>query len=133
MPGLDDHPLDARRCVRSRRCSRASSYDIVHAHTALSPLAIGATCVAKKLGIPSVITEHSVLRGAGRTLLSTLHRFWGWADWPDVLTAVSHYVAKDMRDVSGRKDVYVLPNGINPRDWKRAQSAGAARVSCRCA
>jgi len=117
MPGLDT--------IRSRRALRPlealftrEQYDIVHAHTALSPLAIGATCVAKKLGIPSVMTEHSVLRGAGLALLSTLHKIWGWADWPDVLTAVSHYVAKDMRDVSGRKDVYVLPNGINPRDWR---------------
>ena len=117
MPGL--------ATIRSRKALRPlealftrEQYDIVHAHTALSPLAIGATCVAKKLGIPSVMTEHSVLRGAGLKLLSTLHKIWGWADWPDVLTAVSHYVAKDMRDVSGRKDVYVLPNGINPRDWK---------------
>ncbi len=117
MPGLDT--------IRSRRALRPlealfvrEQYDIVHAHTALSPLAIGATCAAKKLGIPSVMTEHSVLRGAGLALLSALHKIWGWADWPDMLTAVSHYVAKDMRDVSGRKEVYVLPNGINPRDWK---------------
>ncbi|HWE26396.1 MAG TPA: glycosyltransferase family 4 protein [Polyangia bacterium] len=117
MPGLDT--------IRSKKALRPleqlivrEQYDIVHAHTALSPLAIGATSVAKKLGIPSVMTEHSVLRGPGMALLSTLHKLWGWADWPDVLTAVSHYVAKDMRDVSGRKDVYVLPNGINPREWK---------------
>jgi glycosyltransferase involved in cell wall biosynthesis len=125
MPGLDT--------IRSRKALRPlealfvrEQYDIVHAHTALSPLAIGATAVAKKLGIPSVMTEHSVLRGAGLALLSTLHKIWGWADWPDMLTAVSHYVAKDMRDVSGRKDVYVLPNGINPREWK-SQQARAGR------
>jgi glycosyltransferase involved in cell wall biosynthesis len=123
MPGLDT--------IRSRKALKPlealfvrEQYDIVHAHTALSPLAIGATCVAKKLGIPSVMTEHSVLRGAGLALLKTLHKIWGWADWPDVLTAVSHYVAKDMRDVSGRKDVYVLPNGINPRDWKPKKPPG---------
>ncbi|MCA1663477.1 MAG: glycosyltransferase family 4 protein, partial [Myxococcales bacterium] len=126
MPGLDT--------IRSRRALRPlealflrEQYDIVHAHTALSPLAIGATAVAKKLGIPSVMTEHSVLRGAGLALLSTLHKLWGWADWPDMLTAVSHYVAKDMRDVSGRKDVYVLPNGINPREWKSQQARAAGR------
>jgi glycosyltransferase involved in cell wall biosynthesis len=117
MPGL--------ATIRSRGALRPleallvrEQYDIVHAHTALSPLAIGATAVAKRLGIPSVMTEHSVLHGAGVALLSTLHKIWGWADWPDVLTAVSHYVAKEVRDLSGRKDVYVLPNGVNPRQWK---------------
>ncbi|HEY1586318.1 MAG TPA: glycosyltransferase, partial [Polyangia bacterium] len=71
MPGLDT--------IRSRKALRPlealfvrEQYDIVHAHSALSPLAIGATAVAKKLGIPSVMTEHSVLRGAGLALLSTL-------------------------------------------------------------
>jgi glycosyltransferase involved in cell wall biosynthesis len=117
MPGLDT--------IRSRKALRPleallvrEQYDLIHCHTALSPLAIGGAYLAKKLGIPSVMTEHSVLRGAGLMLLSTLHKLYGWADWPDYLTAVSHYVANDMRDVSGRKDVYVLPNGINPRDWR---------------
>jgi glycosyltransferase involved in cell wall biosynthesis len=117
MPGLDT--------IRSKKAllpleaiMRREQYDIVHSHTALSPLSIGASYVAKKLGIPSVMTEHSVLQGAGMALLSALHKIWGWAHWPDYLTAVSHYVAGDMRQVSGRKDVYVLPNGINPRDWK---------------
>ena len=126
MPGLDT--------IRSRKALRPlealfvrEQYDLVHAHTALSPLAIGATAVAKRLGIPSVMTEHSVLRGAGLALLSTLHKIWGWADWPDMLTAVSHYVAKDVRDVSGRKDVYVLPNGINPREWKSHATARPPR------
>jgi glycosyltransferase involved in cell wall biosynthesis len=117
MPGLDTI-RSKKALVPLEALFRREGYDIIHAHTALSPLAIGATHVAKKLGIPSVMTEHSVLRGKGRALLSALHKIWGWADWPDALTAVSHYVAKEMRDVSGRKDVYVLPNGINPRDWK---------------
>jgi len=117
MPGLDT--IRSRKALRPLEALFArEQYDIVHAHTALSPLAIGATAVAKRLGIPSVMTEHSVLRGRGSALLSALHKIWGWADWPDVLTAVSHYVAKEMRDVSGRRDVYVLPNGINTRDWK---------------
>lgn len=117
MPGLDT--IRSKRALRPLEALFArEQYDIVHAHTALSPLAIGATWVAKRLGIPSVMTEHSVLRGAGLALLSTLHKIWGWADWPDVLTAVSHYVARDVKDVSGRKDVYVLPNGINPSDWR---------------
>jgi glycosyltransferase involved in cell wall biosynthesis len=117
MPGLDT--IRSKKALRPLEALlRREQYDIIHSHTALSPLSMGGAYLAKKLGIPSVMTEHSVLRGAGLALLSTLHKIWGWADWPDMLTAVSHYVARDMQDVSGRKDVYVLPNGINPRDWK---------------
>jgi glycosyltransferase involved in cell wall biosynthesis len=117
MPGLDT--IRSKKALQPlEELFKREQYDLIHCHTALSPLAIGGAWVAKRLGIPSVMTEHSVLRGAGLALLSTLHKIWGWADWPDVLTSVSHYVAKDMRDVSGRKDVYVLPNGINARDWK---------------
>ena len=117
MPGLDT--IRSKKALKPlEELFKREQFDLIHCHTALSPLSIGGAYVAKRLGIPSVMTEHSVLRGAGLTLLSTLHKIWGWADWPDVLTAVSHYVAKDMRDVSGRKDVYVLPNGINARDWR---------------
>lgn len=125
-----DVPLSPLATIRSKKALRPleqllarERFDLVHAHTALSPLAIGATWVAKKLGIPSVMTEHSVLRGAGLTLLKALHAMWGWADWPGVMTAVSHHVAQEVRELSGRKNVYVLPNGVNPRDW----AAAAAR------
>ena len=116
MPGLDTI-RSKKALIPLEAIFVREQYDLIHCHTALSPLSIGAAYVAKKLSIPSVMTEHSVLKGAGLALLSTLHKIWGWADWPGVLTAVSHYVAGDMRAVSGRKDVYVLPNGINPREW----------------
>ena len=77
MPGLDDDPLAQGAGVRSRSCSLREQYDIVHCHTALSPLAIGGAYLAKKLGIPSVMTEHSVLRGAGLKLLSACHKLLG--------------------------------------------------------
>ncbi|HEX3853330.1 MAG TPA: glycosyltransferase family 4 protein [Polyangiaceae bacterium] len=122
MPGLDTI-RSKKALVPLEALFVREGYDIIHAHTALSPLAIGATHVAKKLRIPSVMTEHSVLKGKGQALLTALHKIWGWADWADVLSAVSHYVAKEMREVSGRKDVYVLPNGVNPREWKSAHPA----------
>src|SRR5262245_8457574 len=45
------------------RVLRRERFDIVHAHNAFSPLAHVAMFLAKRLGIPSVFTEHSVLRG----------------------------------------------------------------------
>jgi glycosyltransferase involved in cell wall biosynthesis len=131
MPGLDT--IRSKKALRPlEKLLRREEYDLIHCHTALSPLAIGGTYLAKKLGIPSVMTEHSVLRGKGMLLLSALHKLYRWADWPDYLTAVSHYVANEMREVSGRDDVYVLPNGINARDWKpHSPPAPAAELPLR--
>lgn len=92
-------------------------FDVVHCHSAFSPLAQGAAFVAGKLGLPSVLTEHSVLRGMGGVLLGAAEKVWGWSRWPDVISAVSSYLANEMRAVSGR-EVEILPNGVRPDDWR---------------
>lgn len=98
------------RAITERR------YDVVHCHSAFSPLAQAAAFVARRVGVPSILTEHSVLKGLGGTLLSCANRFVGWSRWPDVLSAVSSYLASEMQSVSGRK-VEVLPNGVCPEEW----------------
>jgi glycosyltransferase involved in cell wall biosynthesis len=100
----------------------AGDYDLVHAHTAFSPLAQVAMFLAKKHGIPSVLTEHSVLKGSGGQLLAAVNRFYPWTTWPDVLTAVSSYVAREIEPIAGR-EVRVLPNGVKPGEWGAAQPA----------
>ena len=118
MPGLDT--------IRSQEGARAARGAVPARAVRHHPRAHGAVAAGDRRHSRRQEARHPV--GDDRALgaraaragaaLSTLHKIWGWADWPDVLTAVSHYVANDMRDVSGRSDVYVLPNGINPRDWK---------------
>jgi len=95
----------------------AGKYDIVHAHTAFSPLALGAIYLARKLGIPSLFTEHSVLRGAGSLLLGSLDRLWGWSSWPSTLSTVSEYLAVELRELTGRTDIHVLHNAVRTEDW----------------
>lgn len=101
---------------------RSEKYDIIHAHTALSPLALGAVYVARKLGIPSLLTEHSVLLGAGNLALRSLDRVCGWSTWPTVLTAVSSFVADELREVTGRTDIQVLLNATRTEDWSLARN-----------
>jgi len=92
-------------------------YDLVHAHSAFSPLAQMGNYVAKKVGIPSVLTEHSVLRGAGALMLRGLDRLYGWSTWPEVLTAVSTYVSDELLRATKRAECLVLPNGVDVREW----------------
>lgn len=100
---------------------RRERFDVIHCHTALSPLAHGGAYVARRLGIPSVLTEHSVLKGAGAMVLRAMDKLYGWAEWPTVLTAVSTYVARELAAVTGREDVHVLPNGVNHKEWLPAR------------
>jgi glycosyltransferase involved in cell wall biosynthesis len=125
MPGLD--------VIRSRsalvpleRVIADEGFDVLHCHTALSPLAHGGTYLGRKLGIPSVMTEHSVLRGVGGMALRALNRLVPWASWPDVLSGVSRYVKGELQQVTGRTDVEVLPNGVHPKEWLTAHPAGRA-------
>jgi glycosyltransferase involved in cell wall biosynthesis len=108
---------------------RRERFDVLHCHTALSPLSHGGAWLGRKLGIPSVMTEHSVLRGAGAMLLGSVNKLYGWGNWPDVLTAVSNYVAKELKNVTGKSECLVLPNGVNSKEWAQATvDQGEVRV-----
>lgn len=99
-------------------------YDLIHAHTILSPLAHAATFLAHRHRLPSLLTEHSVLRGASMALLRALAKISGFASWPTLLTAVSRYVAEDLRQLSGR-EAHVLHNATDLTEW---YAAGAGRA-----
>jgi glycosyltransferase involved in cell wall biosynthesis len=109
---------------------RRERFDVVHCHTALSPLAHGGAYVARRLGIPSVLTEHSVLKGAGAMVLRAMDTLYGWSEWPTVLTAVSTYVARELAAVTGRplEEVHVLPNGVNHKEWHQARPGDDRQV-----
>lgn len=103
---------------RLEQILRAENFDIVHAHTAISPLALAGLYVARKLGIPSLLTEHSVLRGAGNLFLRAADLLAFWTSWPTVMTAVSEFVAAELRNLSGQSDIHVLHNATRIEDWQ---------------
>src|SRR5581483_4602729 len=101
---------------------RAEKFDVIHSRTLLSSLAHAGSYVARKLGLPSVMTEHSVLRGFGVRALRAIDRVKRWSVWPTLMTAVSSYVADDVRAASGRAECLVLPNGIDLTEWDASRS-----------
>ena len=100
------------------------TYDAVHVHaSSFSPLAFLAAHHASKRGVPTVATVHSLWAKA-TPLFATAHRVTGWGDWRVTWSAVSNAAAVSLRRIVGdRAPVTILPNGIDPEEWRIAPAA----------
>jgi len=112
-------PVNPRAFSRLRKVLAAEDFDVAHVHAGVvSPFAFGAAPTAARAGVPTVITLHCLwgyLTPAFRLLDGRGH----WSRWPVVLSAVSDVAAVPLRRIVGSEvDVEVLPNGIEPGDWK---------------
>lgn len=101
------------------RVLKKGKFDVLHAHSGVvSPFAYGSLYIAKKLKIPHLITNHSLLEKSAKIfrLLNLVSR---WHHWPLLLSSVSTVAAEGMHQASGKKKkVEILPNGINPEEWQ---------------
>jgi glycosyltransferase involved in cell wall biosynthesis len=97
----------------------AGGFDVAHLHVGvLAQFAQGAAQALVRARIPLVVTVHS-LWGPAAGLFRLADVLVRWGDWPVVLTAVSEAAARPVRTaVRGRAEVGVIPNGIDPRDWR---------------
>jgi glycosyltransferase involved in cell wall biosynthesis len=102
-------------------------YDVVHAHVSVvSPVGYAAAAVARALGLPTVVTFHSVLRSKAY-LLRAVNAVAGLAQGATIWSGASELVAAQVRRALGVLDVVVLPNGIDLAFWR----APAARTEAR--
>jgi len=105
----------------------AGGFDLVHAHVSVvTPAAYAAVLAAHELGLPTVVTFHSVLRGSVYVLRAA-DQLCRWSRWPLIVSAVSGRVAQNLRDAVAGLAVEILPNGIDPSQWRR--SAAVQRQS----
>lgn len=102
-------------------------YDIVHAHVSVvSPVGWVAALVARRLGLPTVVTFHSVLR-LKAMLLRAVDAFADLGTTGVMWTAVSRLVASQASGALRGAEVSVLPNGIDLPYWlagRERHSAG---------
>jgi glycosyltransferase involved in cell wall biosynthesis len=92
-------------------------YDVVQTMVSvISPAAIGGAWVARRMGIPTVVTFHSMLFGF-RPVLKLLDLGSGWSRWPVLFSAVSGAVAAEAQELVPGRVVHVLPNGIEAHRW----------------
>jgi len=97
---------------------RAGGFDVVHVHAGVfTPIAFGAAAAASRAGIPTVVTEHSLLSNA-HAPMRALDAAIGWTRYPIAWTAVSEPAAAPLRRILGDDaEVAVLPNAIDAADW----------------
>lgn len=136
VDGIPVHRLDGTRLRgagiavtaapfrRLRELLAAGAYDVVHVHFGIiAPVAYGATFIAQQLGIPTVATFHSVLRGFDIPL-RIVRGAMGVGDWRVRWSAVSSVVAEAMRPLVADAPVCVVPNGIDATWWAPTGQGG---------
>lgn len=106
------------RLVSILRASFArGGYDTIHIHASIvAPLCFAAVPAARSLGLPMVVTFHSVM-GTMPSLLSALDRLTGWTDWNVRLSGVSELIAEQIRGAMPSLQVDTLPNGFDYEFW----------------
>lgn len=99
-----------------RQVLAAAGVDAVHTHvSSFSPLAWAASRVAAALGLPTVVSVHSMWQEV--PMFRHYVRLRGAANWPVVWAAVSSAAVGAVREALDGAPVAVLPNGIDPGDW----------------
>ena len=109
-----------------RACLRALAPDVVHVHVSIASTgALAGAWAAHALGVPGLVTFHSVL-GPYRHLLRAFDLGFGWTRWPRVFSAVSAALAREISWLAPGRAVEVLPNGLDPAEWLTEPVPGRA-------
>ncbi|HEY7292860.1 MAG TPA: glycosyltransferase family 4 protein [Vicinamibacterales bacterium] len=122
-----DVPMTAHIAVPDPRRIRAIAErieahrpDVVHAHGMFSPLALGTILAAARVGVPSVLTVHSLLRPVP-VFAAAAMLFRAAANRAAVVTGVSAATVRDITRASGRAALQI-PNGLAIGDWDCSRS-----------
>ena len=104
---------------------RQEGFDVVHAHASvLSPVALAGAIAARRAGVASVVTFHSMLHRSS-FLLGASEALFSWTERGIVMSAVSSVVAEQVARWIPGASVGVLPNGLDTAFWR----AGACDVT----
>jgi glycosyltransferase involved in cell wall biosynthesis len=111
-----DVPVHPRAAKHLDRIFADLAPEAVQVHVgAISPFAWSAVRRAVRLDLPTVVVVHSMWDPTVQRVYGLLDRATRWSKAPLVLGAVSTAAARRM----GVADVVVVPNGIEPAEWRR--------------
>jgi len=113
-------PIHPRTRANVLKVLKQTPVDLVHVHVGVvSPFAWGAVRAVRELGLPLVITVHGVwgpLAAPGYRVSDALAH---WSKWGARISAVSNVAARRIEAaVPSIGHVAVLPNGIDPEQWR---------------
>ncbi len=108
----------------------ADPVDVVHVHAGVvSPFAWGAVRAARDRGLPVLVTVHSVWGPLAAPAYRVSEALARWHTWGVTLSAVSALAAERVHAAVPRAgDVVVLPNGIDPEQWRVPRTERPAGV-----
>lgn len=102
------------------RVVRHEDFDVVHAHASVvSPVALAGAVAARRAGVASLVTFHSMLHRSS-FLLGASEALFSWSARGIVMTAVSSVVAEQVARWIPGASVGVLPNGLDTAFWRSA-------------
>ncbi|MDR1998916.1 MAG: glycosyltransferase, partial [Frankiaceae bacterium] len=134
-PAADDRPLpyavhrprprwrsewtSTRAASLGRAALREGGFDAVHAHISVwSPMAAACVEAARRAGLPTAVTVHSVWGPHARRLFRAADAVARWRRWPVAWSAVSSVAAEPLRAMlPPGVAVDTLPNGVDPAWW----------------
>lgn len=114
-----DPILDPRIINKVQDLVRANDYDIVHGHSFGSVLVLAGLRAARQLGLPTLITKHSMVLTltrppfVNRVLLEG--ELWAAEKWADGVIAVSAAAAQELAALD--LPTYVIPGGVDCEHW----------------
>jgi glycosyltransferase involved in cell wall biosynthesis len=121
--GINTHMIELSRFLKhevilsNRLESLKCNPDILHIHHAFTPLTLRAVKQAKKRGIPTVLTNHSIAPLYNSRMWKLLNIWSRYLNDVDVIIAVSNAAKKFIsRFVSA--EVVVIPNGVDVDRFK---------------
>lgn len=83
-----------------------SDFDVIHAHSLCSPMAIMGLLIATRMNKPHLLTSHSIYRGFAKYQVKLL------AAIVDHVICVSTAVVTNMKSLNKNTVTYLIPNGV---------------------
>lgn len=115
-----DPLVDPRIVSRVQHILNTGHYDIVHVHSFDSILGLAGLRAAKSLGLPTLVTKHSLVMVPTRP--SFINRIllhvecWMAKRWADGIIAVSQAAAEELSGLD--LPIYTIPSGVDGERWR---------------
>ena len=115
-----DLPVHPRTRRRVTQLLADLSVDAVHIHTGvISPFAWGGARAVRNMGIPALITVHSMWGPLARIGFFLSDLLLHWSSWGIRISAVSSVASDRVQEtLRSARCVMIVPNGIDPSLWK---------------